>query len=830
MKLTPTARPLDVNIGGYYDDEVLLAEQAAWTWTEVPTVPYALRSQHERRDAGWAASMAVTRLKQGRLHWKIRPHSTASTTSLGGWAPTRAEHVARYGAPSERYPDLLGQANGRMLEQQPHGKQTFLGVELGKRNAVAQIRDRMPTSDAPVNERERERWARAAEDKRDSLSRGALAARPLDARSLRQLRQHTAYRGLEVPTPSRTGRRLFGHRETIDEFLGVQWDPVVFPTLQGARTCLAVTGPASPDPIYTATWVVAVMPETMSFPSTPPWLSHADGLPFPVEVDALLELVPPKRAARRIKGRLNVAREQDKDATFAGADLPIETAEVMRLAREWEYRIPRDRRPMVWGHVLIRAEADTPEGLVPLFEQAEERYGELGIDLAWPGGMSQADLLRASIPGGPWNFKSYRQMWPVETVGCGLPHAGSGLAHPTGLYAGVTTGRIRQVVTWDPHWAIRRSAEQGDQHIEAQGGAVLLGAQRSGKSNAIATVAYDHAEAGITTVLVDFGGEQARLQALAPDRIEVFDVLKAGGGAADPMSSTVVPGDPSNPKVRSARERLTMQTLGMLAFQQVRSDADAANGLRQAIVRVAGSAHPSTAAVLEDLRKSNDRATRNLGEALYFDLSTTAEGAVILGEGGAAVARTAEKPLTVITGKGFVMAEAGKPLVDWTSDELLSGAVFSIVGYRARRLLWELPPDELKLMLMDEAHIPLATPAGKAVVSDLLRAGPKYGVATVLATHNAAAVSETWLANSISTWMLFRSSSEDELAQGLNLARIENTRANRDLRRGLRNGECLMVLPGDERDRMRWDRWHPGLRDAANTTAGRRPSLTKQAA
>ncbi len=818
MRTDVTSQPVEVKSKVYYDDAILLDPLRAWTWVQVPEVPYALRSQDERRDLGWAATMSLARIGTGQVHIKKRP-AAHDEKALAGWIDTRRAHVARYGEPSATHDQHLIAEQTRMLEVQPYGHQTFLGVELGRRSVLAQARDLLPMDDEPASPREVTRWTAAAAAQREALRRGALNAKPINGTWLRQLRQHTAFRGLDVPPASTSGRRWFGHAQTIDEFQGVEWRPVTFATRKGLRTCLQVTSPNSTKETYSASWVVAVMPQRMSFPNTPPWLAHADGLGFPIEVDAYLELVNPRTALRRIKGRLALAHDQERDSRFADVDLPIETHEVIALAREWEYKIPTRRMPMVWGHVVLRAEATSPETLATMYEHAQDRYGQLHIDLDWPGGMSQVDLAMQSIPGGPRKFASFRQVWPVETIGCGLMHAGSGLNHPTGMHVGWTTGRVRQQVSWDMHWSIRRDVEHGDDHIEGSGGTVLLGAPRSGKSNALVSIAYEHADAGLRGVLIDLGGETAKVQTLAPDRIDVVDVLQAGGGAIDPMSPLVIPGDPTDPRVRSSRERLTYSTFRLLGQIGVGTDADTA--LIQAIRKVAASQQPSSAAVLDVLRRSTTKAAKNLGESLSFQLSLDAAGAALVGEGGHDVGLL-DKYLTVMTGRGIVMADPHKPVERWTADELLGGAVFGIVGHRVRDLLWNRDRGSLGYVAIDEAHVPLATPAGLQVISDLFRHGPKYGVATILATHNASAVGQDFIRNGTSTYMLFRATDPTEVSAGLRQAGFEDTREHRERRRTMRNGECMVVYPNDVRDVVQWDRWHEGVKAAANTTAGRR--------
>lgn len=813
-----TGRPEVLRPVAYYDELVLLTELRAQTWLELPTVPYGFRDTADRRQLGMLSTMALAKLGEGPVHIKVR-HVDTVATETGGWRRARTAHAERYGQPTVGFePHMVG-AERRMLTVQPFTKQVFLGYGLGRRSALAQLRDRLAPTDDDINARELARWHAAAETARSTLGRGALSARPLGAEELRQLRRRSVWRGLTPPPMSATGRTVWGRSLVADEFEGVELSPVLFGTAKGPRSAVAVDSPHGR--VFTATLVAAAFPLRMEFPRTRPWLAHVDGLPFPVEVDALLDLVPPRVARSRFGRRLDLARDQDREAAKAGAELPVETELMIDLAREWEHKIPTRRLPMVWGHVTFRVDADSLEELASRCAVLTEHYQELGIDLAWPSGASQRGLLLQAVPGAERQFRSFRQVWPVETVGCGLPTAASNLGHPTGMYCGPTTGRQVKAVTFDLHWAIRRSVEQGERHVEAQGGVVLLGNPRAGKSGALGTMVHDGALWRMPQVVIDFGGQLARL-AQVPDiagQVRVVDLLQAGAGSADPMGPAIVPGDGATDRVRAARERLTFETLRTLAWRQVDTDAGTRTELQQAIQRVSRSSEPSTAAVLDALLHSEQPAGRNLGAALAFDLDTD-EGSVLTGEGAALPAGLDGRSCTVLTGRGIVLPEPGKPLAAWDPAELFGAATFGIVAVKAQQLLWELPPGTLSALMIDEAHVPLATPAGRRVISSALRNGPKQGVATVLATHNAEEVSADWLANMVSTWMLFRTTAPGALGRALEVMSVEGSADTRELVRGFRNGECLMLLPGGERDRMRWDQWRADLAAALKTTAG----------
>lgn len=789
----------------FYDDDLLVTKTEAWTAVEIPLQPFAFKSHMDRFSLAEATALALAAIKDGDLRIKVvrRPFSPDQ------WQYDTAEQVARTGRPSVFWADYLDASAQRAAQVQGTTKMVVLLRRLGQRGTIEQVSAAFRKGPVePVGKRELQHWREEAVRFRQTLARGSLRTKSIDATTLRWLRRHALARGLSAPADRVVpARRSWGPTEIADEFGDIELTP----------TGLGVKVERRGGVVYTSTLVMSAFPVETEFPGSPPWLAYLDRIGDWTEADLVLTLRPPKAAKGDVMKRLRLAQDQEREA---GADLPIEVQQVQQMARESEFSIIDRRMPTIYGWGRIHVDASTEAELANRVEYVIGAYAEAGsprIDLAQPTGMAQVDLLTESIPGFGQRQKSWQQRWVVETVAASLPQAGSNLSHPSGFYAGYTTGQYLQAVHLDLHRAItRRTAHD----VEGPGGFVFLGNQRAGKSSGFGMLIDYATTVGNTTVCIDFSGPLARMADLPrhEGRIQVLDLLKTGGGVLDTMSSAVIPGDArTNVRVRQARMHLTRDTVTLIAWRYLKEHDDAVLALQDVIGEVATERDPRLATVIDRLlgMKSNPAAV-GLAKHLLFELGTE-DADALLGHGEAV--QYEDDPITrIITAPGLALPRPGKPKDDWMPAEALGAALFSVAGYLGRRLLWELPSSMLKFLLVDEAHIALGTEAGRHVIESSLRDGPKHGVVVGLATHNTVDLGDERIVNALANKFAFRSTAEEELTNVLRICGIEDTTANRNEIRGLRNGECIAVLDDDTRDRFQWDLFRGDLKTTLNTT------------
>jgi hypothetical protein len=864
-----TGRPIAIK-----DTTLTISEQATitrtggWTTVEVPTVPYAFTDAQTRLDLGWTSTLSLAALEKGRVTIK----TIHGRTDVEGEQELREQRARRDGREVAPGFDAYNRAQtDQQRLWQPTTKRTFITASLGPRDVVKQLawrksfdaenvalRERRPQPLAPLTEREMNRWHEEATRVRDLLAVGGYRAVGVDAGQLRDLRRHAIAR-TRTGAVSATGRSRWNPFEMVDEFSDVEVRP-------GSRWLRIDSDAGS---VYTATFVTSAFPVSMTFPGVEPWLAVLDRLPFPVETDLVLDLVPADTAKRQVARKGRDAIDQAEDAAKAGMRLPIVMEEQLKLARELEYRIPTQQRPLAYGWARLRVDASDPRELPGMFQQVRKLMAGLGahqdsrgIDVAWPGGgAGQAKLLVEGIPGQPVRHKSWRQRWYLETAACSLQHAGSELGHPGGSIVGHTTGRVQRSVGIDWHHAITRRTGSD---VETGGGIVALGKQRSGKSGWLMSMLHDLTMNGVYTIELDPAGPQARYAdhpevngSKGPRLAEATDLTQLGGGVADPLGNGLIPlperpeetGDLALDVIRAeeweatrkavmqARTRLTRETIETIAFRQLEGNPEAETALLQGIQLVAAGSEPSTAALIAHLRRKSGagatKAAQHLGEVLAFDLLASDGAGLLAGEGVSLdLDRASTVRTRIYTMRNSVLPEAGKPRNLWSPDEALGAAAFGCVAHLIRRQLNDLPPHVLKALLCDELHVALATTQGRRVWDDSLRHGPKNSQITVGATHNAVDLLDERIRAAVSMWLLFRATDKDELGASFKASGLADTAASRKARMGLKNGEAIVKLDTDVIDRMRFDlNWQPGLPDGlrglANTTAGQAVDLSK---
>lgn len=810
----------------FYNDKVLLTKDAVWTPVEIPLVPWGFQDHQPRLDLGWSSTLSLAAMKSGRCHLKI----TRTPLSAINWRRAAAEETARVGRPSPFYPTYAdGQA--RQIEAaQPAEKHVILFRRLGSRNpwqraiadAATSIHDggraaRLPGSwkdDVPRRlTAEADRWGEQADEVRETLRRGGFHAQPVNAVDLRAYRRHSIQRGLVSSRPSADPGPRWPW-DAREEFIDLE----MIPLGDGVRIDSA-TGP-----VYSAALVAAHFPQEVEYPHISPWLAHIDRIGDWCEADVYFDLIPPVVAKRHLTYRQRLANEQREEAAAVGMDLPIENVEMIKLARELQYVVPRRRMPLAYTWAVIRVDASSHEELRYRVARTVERFADEDsplIDLHMPTGMSQVDLLLQGNPGSPIRFKSFRQRMMVETLACGLPQAGSRLGlDPGGFFAGRTTGTHSEAVAINLHAPITRRSEVD---VETSGTALFTGKPRSGKSNALGTCIYDADVRGLTTIAIDFSDRLAKLADLPETRIQVLNLVKSDQGPIlDPMSPFVIPGNAqSSLRVRQARNTLARDTLQTIAWEHLVGNREGTTELLRAIVEVGSRPNPSTPAILKYLLRPNGpREATALGEFLTFELAGE-ESSVLLSDGDPRRPIDQDEPITrLFTAPGIHLPAPGVATSDFTQPERLGQAMFGVCVALAHRLLWDLPPDRLKLFAIDEAHVALNSAPGRRVIDAEVRHGPKNGTATLLATHQVSDLAHLgWLMNALAIRCQFRSTDPEELAVALPRALdVEDTPSNRARVSRFANGECLIVNHVNVRDRLQWSQWNQPLADALRTT------------
>jgi DNA helicase HerA-like ATPase len=119
--------------------------------------------------------------------------------------------------------------------------------------------------------------------------------------------------------------------------------------------------------------------------------------------------------------------------------------------------------------------------------------------------------------------------------------------------------------------------------------------------------------------------------------------------------------------------------------------------------------------------------------------------------------------------------------------------------------------------VIDEAWAVTATASGQKVVEELARMGRSLNVSLVLVSQNAGDFTSSGLVNSISSKFAFRTKTSAEATDVLKLLEVEDSVGNRDMLKGLNNGECLVQDNGGRVSRVQITSWNQDWRLAFDT-------------
>src|SRR3569833_1675185 len=268
----------------YFDDRILLTDNAAWAYFRLPTVSYEFTTAEEREALATniTIAMAGIRMQDAEIHLRIA-HRTYPAAE---WA--LALDLTSVGGPGWR--DYLEEMYAHVWSKDFWTKEVYLGVRLGPRGVGAQqsggafrqlfglykrSEEALGLLDDAIPEKEISRWIEQAERIGRALSGSALYARHATSTEVAWLFQHAASGARTDPPPSATPRRAGGAGEI---------EPLVEGSIINGRSLLRMEQPDGSS--YAAYLSFARFPFLMAFPDCDPCLHFADALPFPVEVSA----------------------------------------------------------------------------------------------------------------------------------------------------------------------------------------------------------------------------------------------------------------------------------------------------------------------------------------------------------------------------------------------------------------------------------------------------------------------------------------------------------------------------------------------------------------
>jgi hypothetical protein len=725
---------------GFFAPGLLLTDDAAWAWFELPTVSYDFLSAGEREALLLGHALALAGLSGAECHLVIVPEAY----EVSDWA---AELDATTAAPASGWPHYLAALSEHVSSGAFRRRRVFLGVLLGHRTVHRRDRRTAETAGEP---HDLARWNARVDPLWRGLASSALQAVRADAPTLRWLVRRAFWRGIAGPAPD-------GQDAPAD---------LASSALRNGRRSVFLEQPTGAA--HVAFLAAARFPDLMTHPGAE-WLYHGDVLGFPVEGSVRFRLVPPHRASADAARKLAEASDQARHIAATSAELPLALLDTTQRARELEYAVTKEGVPLVYGWPRFAVTADTPEELDGRVRELTEAYRDLGIELVRPAG-DQLSLFLETLPGDRVRVGAYEQRQALITLCGGMFTATTELGDAVGPYLGETTGRSRAPVFFDPLAAAQRNLPTA---------IAISGQPGAGKTHLAQLLLYQLSLRGGWGLIIDPKDEAAGLAGLPG--LDDVNVVRIGADHAGMLDPYAVAEDAAHGALLAA------DILRMLIPGELNAEQEAV--LLEACRKESSAKHPCLAGVVARLRRAGPLAAQlaaTLASVSQLPLANTCFG--VAGQ----TPLVAAGRLTVLQMQGLNVPDAGTPTADYTLSDRLSVAVMYLVAVFAGRLA-DSSRAQAKAIVIDEAWALTASRQGRALIQRLARTGRSKNTAVVLVSQNAADFLGPEVQNNFSARFAFRSTAEQELHAVCRLLGIEQTGEHLQTLRTLRNGECVFA-------------------------------------
>lgn len=806
------------------DAEIAYSKTDVWVWYKLPTESYEFKTGEDREFMANSintaiASMMIDPRKGVDAHLCI----TSKPLNINHWREAFLDRGQKWEpAPGfEQYVDDTYEflANNGYME-----KEVFLGVHLGKRSTSMEegnpfaaafktltslVDDMLQTKDLQIPEKEITYWRGKARNYTRALSQGHLKARPATAEEIARLTKQTLYPAMPMPEVTTVPHERWGRGEIL---------ALAESYIENNRKFLKITQTdnfGQDMEGYRATLCFSRFPDVLEFPAQEPWMHFLSMLGFGVSLYARFRVEPSDAVRKDVGRKLQMAKDQAKNATEGGGELPIALQEQLQTATSLQHTLDREKTPWVYGRYRVVVEADTEDALRDTVQRVIDHYRDLNIEVTWPSG-DQFSLLLESQPADKIRRKDYEQRQSLSVIAAGMPTASSSAGDEIinnqgwrGPFLGETTSRIREAVFFSPHVPIAQNNPPG---------VLITGSPGGGKSFTAFTLTCQMAMQGIWCIYIDPKADAVPMSNLEGlGNVNVFDLANGAAGLLDPFRLA---------EQGAEQQMMAIETIKLLLGKTDLPNAQEA-ALYAAVKTVAGAAEPSLNKVVDHLlRMENGSPGHTLGETLdllrqlkYANLCFSAQKQINL---------RPEDGLTIVTLLGLDLPPAELPKNQYKPSNHLAVAIMYLISTFTLALMSSKDKLHPKAIIIDEAWAITSTTEGKAMIPKIARLGRSLNTALILVSQNAGDFASEGFVNSMSTYLAFRAKSKDEVDGVIELFQLENDEFTRNTVRSLNNGECLMKDSSGRLARVQVSNWNKEWSIAFETNPEKKAALDKQ--
>lgn len=794
------------------DGHIALSKTDAWAFYKLSSVPYEFLEDDEKETIAYQINNALEALIQ-RPDRAVDCHLLITSRPLdtAAWRK-QLELRAQNWDPMPGFPGYIDEMEDYLAKRGFQEKEVFLGVHLGKRSAVeegkgfAAVKDTLldiintaiGIEDKEVSEAELTKWRKEARIYTRSLETGKLGASPATASQIARLVKQPLYPSMEVPPVTLQDRERWGRGEIL---------ALTESFIENNRKFLKITqtGPTGQDiEGYRATLAFSRFPDVLEFPAQEPWIHYSSMLGWGVNFYSRFSIVPSLKVKKDVHKKLQEAKDEAKNATAAGGELPLDIQEKMATAQNLEYSLNRDRDSWIYGWHRITVEAPTEALLRDRVTTVIDHYRNLGIEVVWSDG-DQFSLLQESMPADRVRVNSYQQRQSLSIISGGMPTATEAVGDRVernkgwiGPFLGVTTARIEEPVFLSVHSAIARNNAPG---------VIITGSPGGGKSFTAFTLTCQMALQGVWAIYIDPKADASTIvEVPGMGYTNVFDLRHGEPGMLDPFSLSTGSDSETN--------LMAVETLRLLAGSNISPDQESV--LYETVAQVAEEPNPSLTRVVDVLMSRNDSpAAKSLAHNLDFARKLPFANLCFAPQGK--VGLKVDQGLTVITMLGLDLPNSDEDRNDYTLPNRLAVAIMYLLTTFTLNLMESLNRSHPKAVIVDEAWAITSTREGKKMIPKIARMGRSLNTALIMVSQNAGDFLDEGLVNSMSIKLAFRAKSRGEVSGVLDLFDLTHDDYNREIIQTLNTGECLMQDADGRTSLVQVESWNPEWQKAFDT-------------
>jgi hypothetical protein len=529
------------------------------------------------------------------------------------------------------------------------------------------------------------------------------------------------------------------------------------------------------------------IPEVME-----PWLSRADRLRgIPVEWSIMAEVLSQSSMRKFTKNTLSRITSQVEHYEEHSRPMPIalsrQASRVQEVTDEVTDTNPLHTRMNVWVRAAVSGDTEA-EAL----DQAQSLAALYDPHLPMLRGKDQWHTLREFIPGNWLSNPAHKRLMPVKTFAGALPTSTPVVGHRNGFHLGRTSGTAQRAVCWHPWHAMEVS--------ERSGLTVVTGKPGAGKSTLSGVLIYNSVLAGVPTLALDPSGPLARLcsiPALA-DYARAVDLMDAEPGALNPYAMIPdprvehyeverEPGETeesfhdrreqasiayhrATKSAPAARRALVHDTLMSLLPEAITRNERTFAVLSTAIRQAPATVTSSPREVLRRMWAMNDEHARLIADTLA-DLAELPQVRLVFPEDEQEpeLLLDDELLLQVMTMRGNVLPEPGKPRAEWTLAEMIGLPLLNLAAHLSSQHIYRRDRNERKLLVVDEVHQLTSIAAGQALARGMSRDSRKHNARVVFLGQNSKDTLVAGVENLVDTVFAGLTEGEEEIRGNLKL-------------------------------------------------------------